>query len=126
MAERRRVLLIDDSTTVCSVVEKILRSCGFDQVEIAHDGKTALESIQKAPFEIIICDWEMEPISGIDVLKEVRSQDATENTPFILMSAKKEPHWIMAAKKAGADCMITKPFDATMLKTKIGQLSRRG
>lgn len=126
MADTRRVLVVDDSTAVGSVVEKILRSCGFDQIEVLRDGKAALDRVKDSAFEIIICDWEMEPMSGVDVLTEVRRDPKSKNTPFILMSAKKEPRWIVAAKKAGADCMISKPFDAEMLKTKINQLNRRG
>jgi two-component system chemotaxis response regulator CheY len=125
MAERRRVLLVDDSITVCTVVEKILRECGFEQIEIAQDGKAALDRLEKDAFEIILCDWEMTPMSGVEVLKEVRRNPEAKDTSFILMSARKEPQWIVAAKKAGADCMITKPFSAALLKTKIGQLGRR-
>jgi two-component system chemotaxis response regulator CheY len=125
MAERRRVLLVDDSTTVCTVVEKILRECGFEQIEVVQDGNAALDCMQKSAFEIILCDWEMAPISGVDVLNEVRRNPEAKKTSFILMSARKEPQWILAAKKAGADCMITKPFSAAMLKTKIDQLGKR-
>ncbi len=124
MNDTRRVLVIDDSTTVCSVVEKILRSCGFEKIEVMQDGKAALSRMIESPFHIIICDWEMEPMSGVDILKEVRSNPITKSVSFILMSAKKEPHWIMAAKKAGADSMLTKPFDAHTLKSKIAQLTR--
>jgi two-component system, chemotaxis family, chemotaxis protein CheY len=125
MAEKRRVLLVDDSTTVCTVVEKILRECGFEQIEVVQDGNAALACMKNSEFEIILCDWEMTPMSGVDVLKEVRQDPEVKDTPFILMSAKKEPQWIVAAKKAGADCMITKPFSAATLKDKINQLGKR-
>ena len=125
MAEKRRVLLVDDSTTVCSVVEKILRDCGFEQITVVHDGPTALDRLQKDTFEIVLCDWEMSPMSGVDVLTEVRRNAGSKDTSFILMSAKKELQWIMAAKKAGADSLITKPFNAETLKSKIAQLGKR-
>lgn len=125
MAERRRVLLVDDSTTVCAVVEKLLRECGFEQIEVAHDGPAALECLQKDAFEIILCDWEMSPMSGVEVLQHLRRDPEARETSFILMSGRKELNWILAAKKAGADCMITKPFSAEMLKQKIGQLGKR-
>ena len=124
MTDTRRVLVIDDSQTVCSVVEKLLRSCGFENVEVMQDGKAALARMLESPFHIIICDWEMEPMSGVDVLKEVRGNPVMKNVAFILMSAKKEPHWIMAAKKAGADSLLRKPFDAHTLKSKIAELGR--
>ncbi len=125
MADTRRVLVIDDSIVAGRVVDALLRNCGFEQIEVVHDGKTALDRMQASVFDIVICDWEMDPISGIDVLQEVRRNPNTKHTHFILMSAKKDPRWILAAKKAGADCLIAKPFDADMLKTKIAQLGRR-
>jgi len=125
MTDARRVLLVDDSTTTCAVVTKILRECGFENIEVVHDGQAALDSLRDSKFEIILCDWEMAPMSGVDVLNEIRRNTETKRPSFILMSARKEPEWILAAKKAGADCVITKPFNAGMLKTKISQLGRR-
>jgi two-component system chemotaxis response regulator CheY len=125
MADIRRVLIVDDSATVCHLVQGLLRNCGFEQIDIVQDGKAALDCMQRSAFDIIICDWEMEPMSGIEVLKEVRRDPCTRATPFILMSAKKELSWVLEAKKAGADCLITKPFDAGILKMKIAQLGRQ-
>ncbi len=122
MAETRRVLIVDDSKTVCSVIEKILHSCGFDEIEAVQNGQAALDRLHATHFDIIICDWEMSPMSGIDVLNKVRQQDNIRNTYFILMSAKRDMEWILAAKKAGADGLITKPFTPDTLKQKISQL----
>ena len=123
MADRRRVLIVDDSTTVCSVVERILRSCGFSEIEALQQGQAALDRLQAAHFDIVICDWEMSPMSGIDVLNKVRHEASTRDTHFILMSAKRDMEWILEAKKAGADGLITKPFTPDTLKQKISQLS---
>lgn len=125
MADRRRVLVVDNSSMAGGVVEKLFRNCGFEQVEVVHGGQAALDRLEQEAFEIIICDWEMTPMSGVDVLNVVRRHPEGKYASFILMSARKEPHWIMAAKKAGANCMITKPFDADTLKAKINQLSRK-
>jgi len=122
MGDIRRVLVVDDSVTVCRMVEMLLRKCGFDQIEVAHDGKTALDLLEASPFEIIICDWEMEPMSGLEVLYQVRRRPETRAISFILMSAKKEPRWVFDATQAGADCLIAKPFDAATLRQKITQL----
>lgn len=124
MADAWRVGVVDDSIVACKLVERILRSCGFEHIKLAQDGKTALEYVGKADFDFIICDWEMQPMSGIDALNEVRRDTQAKKTLFILMSAKKAPHWLQAAKKAGADAVIPKPFDAdmlNMLKEKIAQ-----
>jgi two-component system chemotaxis response regulator CheY len=122
MGDSRRVLIVDDSATVCRIVESLLRQCGFEQIEVAHDGKTALDRLAASPFEIIICDWEMQPLSGLEVLHQVRRSRKTNGIPFILMSAKKDPHWISEATQAGADCLIAKPFDAATLRSKIAQV----
>lgn len=125
MTGLRRALVVDDSMTICRVVEKLLRNCGFEQIEVAQDGAAALGCMKVSNFDIIICDWEMVPMSGTEILKEIRQNPRTRHTPFILMSAKKEPHWILTAKKAGADCLIAKPFDADLLKMKLAQIGRR-
>lgn len=123
MADKRRVLIVDDSAKVCGVIEKILRSCGFVEIEALQHGEAALDRMRTAPFDIVICDWEMAPVSGIDVLNKARDEAKARDTHFILMSAKKNMSWILAARKAGADGLITKPFTADMLKQKIAQLT---
>ena len=122
MPDNRRVLVVDDSATVCHLVELLLRQCGFEKIEVVHDGQSALDRLAAAFFEVIICDWEMEPMSGLEVLHHIRRRQETKGTPFILMSAKKEPHWVLQATRAGADCLIAKPFNAAMLRAKIAQI----
>jgi two-component system chemotaxis response regulator CheY len=115
-------MIVDDSATVCGVIERILRSCGFVEIEALHHGQAALDRMQAVPFDIVICDWETASVSGIDVLK-ARHEANSKDTHFILMSAKKDMEWVLAARKAGADGLITKPFTAAMLRQKIDQLS---
>ena len=119
MAYERRVLIVDDSTTVCKVIDGILRNCGFSKIEAAHDGQTALEMLKPGAFNLVISDWEMSPMSGLDLLRAIRSEPKTKNIPFILMSAQREMSWILGAKKAGASSVITKPFTAATLAQKI-------
>jgi DNA-binding response OmpR family regulator len=71
-------------------------------------------------------DWEMEPINGLEVLRQVRGRQETKSVPFVLMSARKDPQWVSAAMEAGADCLIAKPFGAATLKAKIHQIGRAG
>lgn len=125
MADMRRVLVVDDSATVCGVVDKILRNCGFVEIETLQHGRAALDRLQAAAFDLVICDLEMAPMSGIDLLREVRRKGSAKKTHFILMSAMRDMDWILAAKKAGADCLISKPFTAAMLMQKISQMGAR-
>jgi two-component system chemotaxis response regulator CheY len=122
----RRVLLVDDSAVVCRMVETLLRTIGFEQIEVAHDGSPAPERLQASRFEIISCDWEMEPINGLEVLRQVRGRQETKSVPLVLMSARKDPQWVSAAMEAGADCLIAKPFGAATLKAKIHQIGHAG
>ncbi len=122
MPDNRRILVVDDSATVCRMVDALLRKCGFEQIDTMQDGRAALVHLRKTPVSIILCDWEMEPMSGLEVLYHVRRYPETRAIPFILMSAKKEPHWVLEATEAGADCLIAKPFDAVTLRAKIGQV----
>jgi two-component system chemotaxis response regulator CheY len=123
MRDPRRILVVDDSAAVCKMVDMLLRKCGFEQIDIVHDGPAALELLRSTPYELILCDWEMEPMNGLDVLYQLRRNQDTRAIPFILMSAKKEPHWVLQATQAGADCLLAKPFDVATLRAKIGQIS---
>ena len=98
-----RVLLIGDSGTMARIVETILRQCGFKDIHVAHDGKTALQRMREWSFDLILSDWEMSPVDGVAVLSEVRQDKQLKDTPFILMSANKDPRWVVLAKEAGAD-----------------------
>jgi two-component system chemotaxis response regulator CheY len=118
----RRVLVVDDSNTCCRMVEIVLRKCGFEQIESAQNAHAAFARLREQPFDIVISDWEMEPVSGIELLHQVRRHPDTRGVAFILMSAKKEPHWVLEATRAGVDCLIAKPFDAETLKQKIAQV----
>ena len=123
MPDNRRVLVIDDSETVCRMVDMLLRKCGFEHIDVVHDGVAALERMSGTSFDLVLCDWEMEPMTGLDVLHQVRRSPMSRNTPFILMSAKKEPHWVLQATQSGADCLLVKPFDVGTLKAKISQVA---
>lgn len=81
----------------------------------------ALERVRLSTFDFIICDWEMEPMNGLQVLDQLRRHPKSRAIPFILMSAKKEPRWVVEALEAGANCLIAKPFDAPKLRAKINQ-----
>jgi two-component system chemotaxis response regulator CheY len=121
--DARHVLVVDDSTAICRVVESLLRKAGFENIELVQDGYSALRAIQVRGFDIILCDWEMEPMSGLEVLYRLRRLPKGRSVPFILMSAKREPRWVLEATQAGADCLLAKPFDVATLKAKIAQVS---
>lgn len=121
--DTRRILVVDDSAAMGRIVESILRKAGFDSIEVTQDGRAAIHAIQTTGFDIVLCDWEMEPMNGLQVLHHIRRHPASKATPFILMSAKREPRWVIEATQAGANCLLSKPFDVATLKAKISQVS---
>jgi two-component system, chemotaxis family, chemotaxis protein CheY len=122
MRDRPDVLVVDDSLAACHAVAKLLRQCGVLNVEQVQTGAEALQRLAGAKFDAVICDYVMSPMSGLDVLAQVRGRAELREMPFILMSATKDPRWIAQASRLGADCMIAKPFDAATLQQKMRQL----
>ena len=116
------VLVVDDSVAACRMVAKLLRQCGVKNVEHVQTGAAALERLAAAKFDAVICDYEMAPMSGLDVLAGVRGRADLRETPFILMSARRDGRWIAQGGRLGADCMLAKPFDAATLQQKMRQL----
>ncbi|ADP71780.1 response regulator receiver protein [Rhodomicrobium vannielii ATCC 17100] len=114
-----KILVVDDYSTMVRIVRKLLKQIGYDDVDEASNGGMALEMIQKNSYGLIISDWNMEPMSGYDLLRHVRSSAATAQTPFILVTAESRADNVAAAKEAGANEYLVKPFSAPVLKEKI-------
>ena len=113
------VLVVDDYKTMTRIIRNLLKQLGFNNVEDAADGKEALEKMKKQKFGLVISDWNMEPMTGYELLKEVRSDDHLKPTPFIMITAESKTENVIAAKKAGVNNYIVKPFNAATLKAKI-------
>jgi two-component system chemotaxis response regulator CheY len=117
------ILIVDDSVTVRSVVKKILSQLGYQNIDEASDGATALEKISEKHFSLVISDWNMEPMTGFQLLEEIRSNKAHASLCFIMMTADHAISKVVSARHARADCFINKPFRAEELQTKISQAS---
>lgn len=118
------VLVVDDYQTMIRIIKNLLRQLGFNNVDEATDGQSALDMIGKKQYGLVISDWNMEPMTGLDLLKAVRSA-ANENfsrTPFIMVTAESKTENVIAAKQAGVNNYIVKPFNAETLKTKIASV----
>ena len=114
-----RVLVVDDFATMVHIVRKLLSQLGFDNVEDARDGEAALAKLQRRKYDLVICDWNMEPMTGYDLLLKVRADRNLAETPFIMITAESKPDHVIAARKAGVSNYIVKPFTADVLKAKI-------
>lgn len=114
------VLIVDDYKTMLRIVKNLLSQIGFTNVDEATDGSMALEMIKEKEFGLVISDWNMEPMSGLDLLKSVRGSNGNyKDIPFIMVTAESKTENILIAKQAGVSNYIVKPFNADTLKTKI-------
>jgi two-component system, chemotaxis family, chemotaxis protein CheY len=121
------ILVVDDNPSVLGVLVLLLEQIGFTSVDDAADGTTALAKVQQKNYGLVISDWQMQPMDGYALLKEIRSIEALAKTPFIMVTVSPEAGKVVSAKHAGANGYIVKPFSAKILKTKIKQaVSGRG
>lgn len=114
------VLIVDDYNTMLRIVKNLLKQLGFNNVDEATDGSAALEKVKAKHYGLVISDWNMEPMTGLDLLKSIRtSGESYENVPFIMVTAESKTENVIAAKKAGVNNYIVKPFNAETLRTKM-------
>ena len=113
------VLVVDDYKTMIRIVRNLLKQIGFNDIDDASDGTQALERLREKSYGLIISDWNMEPMTGYDLLKEVRADSSLKHIPFIMVTAEAKSENVVAAKQAGVDNYIVKPFNAPTLKEKI-------
>ena len=113
------VLVVDDYQTMIRIIRNLLNQLGFKNIEEAKDGKQALEKLNGGKFGLVISDWNMEPMTGYELLQQVRASETLKATPFIMITAESKTENVIAAKKAGVNNYIVKPFNAETLKGKI-------
>ena len=113
------ILVVDDYSTMVRIIRNLLKQLGFEDIDDASDGTAALAKMQEKKYGLVISDWNMEPMTGYELLKEVRAAPALTKTPFIMVTAESKTENVIAAKKAGVNNYIVKPFNAQTLKTKI-------
>jgi len=116
---KMNVLIVDDYKTMLRIEDNLLRQIGFTNVEEALGGPPALEKLKQKKFGLILSDWNMEPMTGLEFLKVVRADPQTKSVPFIMVSAEGKAENVVAAKAAGVNNYIVKPFNAATLKQKI-------
>jgi two-component system chemotaxis response regulator CheY len=113
------VLVVDDYSTMIRIIRNLLKQIGFENIDDANDGSTALAKMRAKKYGLVISDWNMEPMTGYDLLLKVRADPALSTTPFIMITAESKIENVIAAKEAGVNNYIVKPFNAVTLKAKI-------
>lgn len=113
------VLIVDDYATMRRIIRNLLKQIDFHNMDEAPDGTEALAKLRSGRFDLVISDWNMEPMTGLQLLQQVRADAKLKALPFIMVTAESKTENIIAAKQAGVSNYIVKPFNAETLKGKI-------
>lgn len=114
------VLVVDDSRIMIGILRNLLGQIGFRSIDDVNDGPSALTKMRAGKrYGLVISDWNMEPMSGYDLLCEIRRDEILKRTPFIMVTGEAKTENVIAARKAGVSNYIVKPFNAQTLKAKI-------
>ena len=113
------VLVVDDYKSMIRIVRGLLNQLGFQNVDEAMDGPSALALIRAKTYGLVLSDWNMQPMTGLELLKEVRAEDRTRSLPFVMVTAEAKAENVVAARQAGVNNYVIKPFTLAVLKQKL-------
>lgn len=113
------VLIVDDFSTMRRIIRHLLVQIGFTQIEEASDGAEALKKMRRSPVKLVFSDWNMTPMSGLDLVREMRADEQLQDTPLIMITSEARWEKVKTAKEVGVKNFIVKPFNAETLKRKI-------
>ena len=122
---RMKVLVVDDFATMRKIVRNILKQIGFEDITEAEDGSVALRLIKSEPVGLVVSDWNMPNMSGLDLLKEIRKNPQTASLPVLMVTAEGLKENVMEAVKAGVNNYVVKPFTAEVLQEKIESIFKK-
>ncbi|MGN6513540.1 MAG: chemotaxis response regulator CheY [Lysobacteraceae bacterium] len=125
MDKNIRILIVDDFSTMRRIVKNLLNDLGFFNTAEADDGTSALAELRKGPYDLIITDWNMPGMPGIDLLKQVRADPALARIPVLMVTAEAKREQIIEAAQAGVNGYVIKPFTAQTLSDKLGKIFER-
>jgi two-component system, chemotaxis family, chemotaxis protein CheY len=113
------ILIVDDYKTMLRIIRNLLKQLNLENVQEATDGSSALKMLRDGSYGLVISDWNMEPMTGLQLLKEVRADAKLKGLPFIMITAESKTENVVAAKEAGVSNYIVKPFNAETLRQKL-------
>jgi two-component system, chemotaxis family, chemotaxis protein CheY len=120
-----KILVVDDFSTMRRIIKNLLRDLGFTNADEADDGNSALPMLKTGKYDFLITDWNMPGMTGIDLLRNLRADDALKNLPVLMVTAEAKRDQIVAAAQAGVNGYVVKPFTAAVLKEKIEKIFER-
>ncbi len=113
------ILIVDDYKTMLRIIRNLLGQLGFTNIDEATDGSMAFGKLEQKQYKMVISDWNMEPMSGLELLKKIRADERFSTMPFIMITAETKAENVVIAKEAGVNNYIIKPFNAQTLKQKL-------
>lgn len=125
MDKNLKILIVDDFSTMRRIVKNLLGDLGYSNTTEADDGKTAWPLLQSGNFDFVVTDWNMPGMSGIDLLRAIRGDEALKTLPVLMVTAEAQRDQIIDAAKAGVSGYIIKPFTAATLKEKLDKIFQR-
>jgi two-component system, chemotaxis family, chemotaxis protein CheY len=116
------ILVVDDFPSMRRIVRTLLKELGFSNIDEAEDGQEGLAKLRSGSFEFVVSDWNMPNLDGLEMLKEIRADDALKHLPVLMVTAEAKKENIIAAAQAGASGYVVKPFTAATLEEKLGKI----
>lgn len=113
------VLVVDDYKSMVRIVRGMLNQLGFINVDDAPDGAAAMALLKEKTYGLVLSDWNMQPVTGLELLKQVRAEEKTRATPFVMVTAEAKVENVIAARQAGVNNYVIKPFTLAVLKQKL-------
>lgn len=121
------LLIVEDRDVMLKIIRRLLVQLGYGRIDEAANGLQALETIRHKRYDLVLSDWNMDGMSGFDLLKSIRANPETQATPFILVTAEAKRENILAARAAGASGYLVKPFKLDVFeRTLDGVLAANG
>ena len=122
-----KILVVDDFSTMRRIIKNLLRDLGFNNTDEADDGLTALPMLKSGKYDLLVTDWNMPGMQGIDLLKAVRADadESLKSIPVLMVTAEQKKEQIVEAAQSGVNGYIVKPFTALILKEKLEKIFAR-
>ena len=117
-----KILIVDDFSTMRRIVRNLLKQLSFNNVDEAEDGDVALEKLKNGSYDFVITDWNMPNMTGLELLKAIRSDDTLKDLAVLLITAEAEKENVVLAAQAGVNDYIVKPFTGDVLQQKINRI----
>ncbi|GAB1578972.1 MULTISPECIES: chemotaxis response regulator CheY [Bordetella] len=117
-----KILVVDDFPTMRRIIRNLLKELGFENVDEAEDGVIGLEKLRNGGFHFVVSDWNMPNLDGLEMLKQIRADEALKSLPVLMVTAEAKKENIVAAAQAGANGYVVKPFTAATLEEKLTKI----